>query len=338
MGVYPYEDEPASPAEQAERAVFDVVSGALSAHIPRKDRVGARLTLTLLRDAIRHEPEKLTAVLHEVASLKPDDLAALTELLGETTLAAIIKSANVIASRNKFLLALEHLLFDPDGSTAAGERDHLHRILERELWIFGEGYHMMNSEKGLTQVLRTHLQLSGLSDDAVAPVRRWDGKSGRVDLHLAARAREHDRIRHLIVELKAPGVLIGRRQLDQIEDYANAISSNPLFRGATGQWDLILVGTEIDDLVRKRIFSDETELGKFWGPELEPGEPRVTAYVRRWRDVLDENRRRLDFLASTLQHDPSTAAGLSWMRERYADVLPGDFGTPTDLGEPQRVG
>jgi hypothetical protein len=154
VGVYPYDDDPASEAEQVERAVFDVVSGAVSAHIPKKDRVGARLTLTLLRDAIRREPEKLAAVLREVASLESEDLDTLVELLNETTLAAIIKSANTITSRNKFLLGLEHLLFDPDDSAAVGERDHLHRILEEELWIFGEGYHMMNSEKGFTQVLR----------------------------------------------------------------------------------------------------------------------------------------------------------------------------------------
>jgi hypothetical protein len=92
-------------------------------------------------------------------SLDAEDLDIFTRLLGETTLPAIIKSANTVASRNKFLLALNHLLFDPEDSRAVGERDHLHRILEGELWIFGEGYNMMNSEKGLTQVLHTHLRL-----------------------------------------------------------------------------------------------------------------------------------------------------------------------------------
>ncbi len=336
-GVYPYKDDPASAAERAERAVFDVVSGALSAHIPKKDRASARLTLTLLRDAIRHEPEKLTTVLHEVASLKSDDLDALTDLLGETTLAAIIKSANVVANRSKFLVALEHLLFDPDDSASVGERDHLHRILEGELWIFGEGYNMMNSEKGLTQVLRTHLQLSGLPDSGITPVTRWDGRSGRVDLHLAARAQEHDRIRHLIVELKAPGVVIGRKQLDQVEDYANVLSSDARFHSATAQWDLILVGGDIDDLVKNRIYDDGAELGKFWGRRPAPGAPRVTAYVRSWREVLDENKRRLDFLTSALQHDPSTAEGLVWVRERYADVLPDNLTTPADTDGHQRV-
>jgi len=334
-GVYPYKDAPKSEAEKAERAVFDVVSGALSTHIPKKSKASARLTLALLRDAIRHEPEKLTTVLHEVAALGSEDLDTFTRLLGETTLPAIIKSANIVASRNKFLRALNHLLFDPDDSPTVGERDHLHHILEGELWIFGEGYNMMNSERGLTQVLRTHLKLSGLPERDAKTVRRWDGKTGRVDLHLATQTQEHDRIRHLVVELKAPGITIGRTELDQVEDYANVLTSNPQFASATGQWDLILVGTQLDDVATNRINNDGAELGKFWGPKQPQGGPRVTAYVRRWPDVLDENKRRLDFLTRVLQHNPSTAEGLGWVRENYGDVLPKEMTMEDAQGEPR---
>jgi len=61
-----------------------------------------------------------------------------------------------VTSRNRFLSDLEHLLFDPHDSNEVGERDYLHRLLEHELWIFGEVYHLMNTERGLTDMLRTH--------------------------------------------------------------------------------------------------------------------------------------------------------------------------------------
>jgi hypothetical protein len=321
-GVYPYEDDPANEPEQAERFVFDVVSGALAPHISKGNRAGARLTLTLLRDAIRHDPDRLATILHEVVALSEEDRDTLTQLLNETTLSAIIKSANLIASRGKFLAGLEHILFDPADSPAVGERDHLHRILERELWIFGEAYHMMSSERGLTELLRTHLRLEGLPLKGALPVTRWDGKSGRVDLHLAARYQEHDRVRHLVVELKAPGITVGRKELDQVEDYANAILSNPQFSSSTAHWDLILVATSFDDVVQNRIRDDDFELGRFWEPARKPGQPRVTAYVRRWRDIIDENRRRLDYVTSTLQHDPTLSEGLGYVRAKYADLLP----------------
>lgn len=329
-GVYPYQGEPATEPEQAERAVFDVVSGALAPHISKRNKAGARLTLALLRDAIRHDPDKLTAIMHEVVALSEADRDTLTQLLSETTLSAIIKSANLIASRHKFLAGLEHLLFDPDDSPAVGERDHLHRILERELWIFGEAYHLMSSERGLTELLRTHLRLQGLPAKDALPVIRWDGKKGRVDLHLAARYQEHDRVRHLIVELKAPDVNVGRKELDQVEDYGNAILSGPQFSSSTAQWDLILVATSIDEIAQNRILGDDFELGRFWAPIPKPGQPRVTAHVRRWRDIIDENRRRLDFVTSALQHDPTISEGLDFVREKYADLLPRYFAEAAD--------
>ena len=185
-----------------------MVSGALSPHIPTKT-TDARLALALLRDAVQSDPEKLTTIIHEVAEFNESARDTLTRLLSETTLPAIIKAANLVTSRNKFLGALEHLLFGPVDSGKVGERDHLHRLLERELWVFGEGYHLMKSESGLTQVLRTHLKLEGLPVKGIQPVKRWDGRSGRVDLHLAVKMQEFDRTRHLVIELKAPDLGAG---------------------------------------------------------------------------------------------------------------------------------
>lgn len=107
------------------------------------------------------------------------------------------------------------------------------------------------------------------------------------------------------------------------------------FSSATAQWDLILIGTQLDDVATNRIHNEGFELGKFWGPKPAPGGPRVTAFVRRWRDVLDENKRRLDFLTRVLQHNPSTAEGLGWVRENYADVLPENIKAGGEASESQ---
>lgn len=328
-GVYPYKGEPANETERAERAMFDVVSGTLVPHIS-KTKKQAQLTLELLRDAIRHDPGKLTTILHEVVALNEADRDTLTKLLSETTLSAIIRSANVVASRHKFLVALEHLLFDPDDSGKVGERDHLHKMLEHELWVFGESYHLMSTERSLTELLRNHLKLNGLPTKDVDTVRRWDGKTGRTDLHLAAKNKEHNQIRHLVVELKAPDITASRKELDQVEDYANAILSTSAFTGDRISWDLILVVTDYDDLVRRRIKGDDFELGLFFEPQKEQGRPLVRAYVRRWRDMLDENKRRLEFMTNALEHDPSITEGLQYVRSEYKDLLPKELRAVTE--------
>lgn len=319
--IYPYKGEPKTDVERAERAVFDVVSGTLVPHIP-KTKAQAQLTLELLKDAIHHDPGKLTTILHEVVALSDADRDALARLLAETTLSAVIRAADLVAGRHKFLAALDHLLFDPLDSGQVGERDHLHRMLEHELWIFGEAYHLMSSERSLTDLLRTHLKLEGLPARDVDTVRRWDGRTGRTDLHLAVRSKEHDRIRHLIVELKAPGITASRKELDQIEDYADAILSTPAFASDKTTWEIILVVTDYNDMVKRRLKKREDGLGLFHAPEPEPDRPLVRGYVRRWRDVINENRQRLDFMTSALQHDPSIAEGIAYVREQYRDLLP----------------
>ena len=327
--VYPYEGEPTTETEKAERAVFDVVSGALSPQISSK-KSDARLALTLLRGALQRDPEELTTIIHEVAALNEVDRSTLTGLLSETTLPAIIKAANLVTSRNKFLFGLEHLLFDPNDSDKVGERDHLHRLLERELWIFGEAYHLMNSERGLTEMLRTHLKLEGLPTKGIEPVKRWDGKSGRVDLHLAVKMQEFDRARHLVVELKAPDITLGRKELLQVEDYANTVLENKAFATNKADWDFVLVGTDYDGVVENRFTEDTKSLGQVLAPPEKTGRPRVRVYVRRWRDILDENRRRLAFMTSSLEHDPTIEEGLAHIREQYADLVPPDLAIDTE--------
>lgn len=319
-GVYPYKGEAKTGAKKAERAVFDVVSSAIVPQIS-KGKSGAQVVLSLVRDALRTDPENLGVLLSEYVALSEVDRKALTRLLTETTLTSINRSANLVTGRNKFLAGLEHLIFDPDDSPDAGERDHLHKR-ERKLWICGEEYYLMNSERGLTEMLRTHLKLEGLPTAGVEPVKRWDGKSGRADLHLAAKFQEHDRIRLLVVELKAPTITAGRKERDQVEGYANVVASNAAFASDKAIYDFVLVVTDFDDVVNNSIKSENRELGLLFVAEKKAGHPLVRTYVRRWRDIIDENRRRLEFVTSSLEHDPSLPEGLAFLREQYSDLLP----------------
>jgi hypothetical protein len=55
----------------------------------------------------------------------------------------------------------------------------------------------------------------------------------------------------------------------------------------------------------------------------------VRAYVRRWRDVIDENKRRLEFMTNALEHDPSITEGLQYVRSEYEDLLPEELRAAT---------
>jgi hypothetical protein len=136
-----------------------------------------------------------------------------------------------------------------------------------------------------------------------------------------------------VVELKAPGIVASRKEVDQVEDYAHAVLSNPAFTGEGANWDFVLIVTDYDDLVRGRIHDEDRGKGRFLAPEKKPDRPLVRAYVRRWRDVIDENRRRLEFMTSALEHDPSITEGLEYVRREHRDLLPASL-LERELTEP----
>lgn len=320
QGIYPYEGEPADEAERIERTLFDLVSGTISGQVAR-ERLEAGLTLRLLKNVLNTQPGELISILNEIISLTPSERSSLTELLATTPLSNLVKAGSLVKARQHFLTALDHLIYDPTDSRFVGERRNLHPMLEQELWLFGEEYMLMSSERGLTEMLRNHLRLSGLPAVVGESVKTWDGKTGRTDLHLAAVRREHDRNRHLIVELKAPSVEITHTEVGQVRRYGDVLFEDARFHSGSSSWDLILVGGKISNSVRRDILDPAT--GMFWRYEGDTShEPKVAAFVRSWRDVIDENLRRLSFFTAAMEQDPSLSESIAALRERYAELLP----------------
>ena len=126
-------------------------------------------------------------------------------MLQKTRLSSIISCAKIVANRLDFLLGLESLLFDKKTKEVLLERDQLHKILEKESWLFDEDFALASSESRLEDVLAKHLSILGNREDAIDEVKLPDGKHGRIDLMLSKviqpRSGEFD---YLIVELKRP--------------------------------------------------------------------------------------------------------------------------------------
>lgn len=327
--IYPFKGAPKTETERVERVLFDVVSGTLSDHIST-DESAARLTLTLLQNALKHEPGHLLSILHEIVNLEQGDRARLAELIESVSMSGIVKAAAGISDRSRLLVALDHIIYDPHDSRLFNERDNLHKILEGELWIFGEQYNYMRSERGLTEALRTHLRLSGLHvPSRLQPVRQPDGRSGRLDLHLAVKSEEHERKRHLVIELKDPNLELDRTHLDQVKDYANTILDEPRFADSNSQWDFILVGRSIDRAARREVQAGHEGSGLFLDPPRESSDdPHVRCYVRTWRSVIDDNTARLKFYRDALEDDPSVEDSLAYLRKVHAAALPDRFTGP----------
>lgn len=320
--VYPYQGEPSSEEEKVERATFDVVATSIRRHIP-KDKYKRRLTLGLLKDSLQQRPGDVSALLDEYVGLSAEERDQLDRLLTRTGLSRVIQASSDVTNRLEFLRALELMVFDPETSKLVGERAHLHRILESELWVFGEQYNFMVSERGLTAALDRHLELLGDVRTDKSPVKRLDDTVGRLDLLLSVAATEHDRNRHLVVELKAPKVVATLTELNQIKSYAKAVAQDVRFASSTTEWNFWLVTGEIDDDVRQEANQKNRERGLVFEPDL-PDAPgaKVRVWVRDWGQIIDEAKHRLDYFQKSLQHDPSLDDAKEYLQRNHGDVIP----------------
>ncbi|MEV5407821.1 ATP-binding protein [Thermopolyspora sp. NPDC052614] len=306
--IYPYSGEPEDAAAAVERRMFDEVATTIARRLPKQSQ---RTTLRLLKEIIAHDPSGLYPVLDELFRLPQAEQEELKRLLQRTTLAEVIKATGQVTARLDFIAALKLLVFDPENRKRLKERQELHKILERETWVFGDAYALMVSDQSLDIVLRRHLRALGREPDGddADPVRREDGRQGIVDLMLGRALRGSSGREHLVVELKAPKVRIGLAEVGQIKSYAQAVVSDPQFRDARVRWDFWVVSTEMDDVVRR----DAT------APNRPPGciaewEGGVRIWARTWSEIIDDCEDRLHFYRERLNHDPATEHALDYLR------------------------
>ncbi|CAN5391693.1 ATP-binding protein [soil metagenome] len=334
--VYPFQGEPVSSVERAERQVFDIVASQVQQLAPDLgggSHKGQALHLRMLRNALERGPEELQTILREVLDLPVKKQKELAALLQETTLSAIITAARVVGDRLKFLDALEAIVFDPEKKARLKERTQLHKILAENTWIFGEEYNLWVSDKGLRKVLEKHRDKLDPSIDIENPVAVYGQKTAIVDLMFSRSARRHrtNDIENLVVELKAPKIVIGSDEIVQTKKYQQAVVGDERFSTVQGlRWHFIVVSNAYDAYAQNEINS---------GPDpdrrLIARTGTTTVAIKTWGEIIEENRARLQFFQEHLQHSADDSQALKYLQERHAALLEGVL-EPQPSGEADR--
>jgi hypothetical protein len=322
--VYPFEGEPTTPVERAERQVFDIVAVNMQEFTPDLAAAAPKaraLHLRMLRHAIERGPDDLQMILKEVLDLPQRKQKELAALLQETTLSAIITAATTVADRLKFVAGLESIVFDPETKGRLKERSQLHKILAENTWVFGEEHHLWASDKDLTRVLEKHRKF--LAPDVVIddPVKGVGKKRGIVDLMLSRASRRHRAhdIEHLIVELKAPRVKIGAEEITQAKRYAMAVSKDERFHTVKGvRWHFWIVSNSYDEFARTDIEGGPDPLR-----QLIHRKDNISVGIKTWGELIEENRARLQFFQEHLQYSADESAAIRHLQERHSRYLEG---------------
>lgn len=322
--IYPFKGEPATPVEKAERQVFDIVAVNVQEFTPELAAATPKaraLHLRMLRHAIERGPDDLQMILREVLDLPERKQKELAALLQETTLSAIITAAKTVADRLKFIAALESIVFDLETKGRLKERSQLHKILAENTWVLGEEYNLWASDKDLKRVLEKHRAV--LDPDIVIddPVKVIGKKRGIVDLMLSRATRRHraNDIEHLVVELKAPKVVIGADEITQAKRYAMAVSKDERFHTVKGvRWHFWIVSNSYDEFARADI-----EGGPDPARQLIHRKDNISVGIKTWGELIEENRARLQFFQEHLEHSADESAAIRYLQERHSKYLEG---------------
>ena len=323
--VYPYRGVPQSPVETAERQVFDVLALSLETYLPGFRKATPKekeFSLRLLRKSVENGPEEVVTIMREVMDLPAEQQAELNRLLQKTTLSAVIKAAKVVADRQDFLKGLQILLFEADVKDKLLERKQLHKILERETWIFGEEYNLTNSDQNLDKVLAKHLELLGPRQNAppVAPGPvAIDGQTrGIIDLMLSrkvAKTNPSER-EHLIVELKRPTQKIDSDVLNQVKKYAMAVADDERFIDTGTQWTFWALSNEVSPNVKKEVSQTNRAYGIAYQND------NITVWVKPWSQVIEDCLSRLAFYEKELQYKANDSSALEYLTKVHEKHLP----------------
>ena len=302
-GAYPYEGDPKDEVERRERDVFDIATYAVSSYsreFKKADTSLRKMTLTLLREAIRHNPDALSHILRAVVNLPKNRQDEFSNLLHKTELGNIISASSLIADRVTVLQVLSSMVFNPAHRSTIKERGELDSLVRDNTWLFGERFHITLPEAGLTRVMERVTEELG-SSRPVRRVRKLDGTAGRIDCFLGRSVPHPDQNRRefMVLELKRPALTIGRVELDQLEDYVNALHVQPDFSHTDTYWHFYLVTGDYDHSIVGRITQKDRPVGLF----LEKENYRV--WVKTWSEIIRECESRLQFIQEKLRIEVS---------------------------------
>jgi hypothetical protein len=319
--IYPYiEKNDLSSVELAERQVFDILAVNVQSYLPsfdESDSKAKKFTFQLLAQAIKENPDSLQSIISEVLGLKKEEQDELAELLRKTTLSSIISSAKIVADRLNFLVALEGLVFSESSKKQLLERDQLHKILEKESWLFDENFSLAGSEQGLDEVLQKHLEFLGKREDDPDPVLLPDGKTGRVDLFfhkaIQPRAGEYD---YLVVELKRPSRKIDADVITQIKKYAYAVAADERFQGVNIRWKFLAVSNDFDGFAKNEAQQHERPRG------LIATKDNTTVWIKTWAEVINDARARLNFVNKYLLYEADRDTAKAYLKKTHEKFIP----------------
>lgn len=273
-----------------------------------------KIVYLLLRKAI--ENGDLAYLFSDVLNLSKEGQNKLMELLHQTSMEEIVRFSSEVADKEQFLNFLYELTYGKDIAKHILERKQLHKIVAKNLWIFGEEYlgtPVLWSDKNLgnnlDQLHRDYLDYKPSSkENNLIDVK---GKIRSItDLFFYNEKKlGNGRDEVMIVELKAPKCAIHQKELNQVDLYGFEIASRSEFPKHDVTYKILLISSKITDFAKSQINANKlNQRVPFLYKTINDNNADIQIYVMEWSDLIKRNNMQLSYLNNSLQ-------------VRYKDVL-----------------
>ncbi|GAB4053589.1 ATP-binding protein [Spirosoma litoris] len=251
-------------------------------------------------------------IFNKILKLDNQTVDRFHSLLQKTDLETVIQFSNNVAIKNQFLKFLHNIVFGTVGDVLR-ERCQLHKIVEQNLWLFGENY----SE---TPVLWSDKQIGGILDEIrdkclnyepseadeniIEDLPERSGLNDITDLFFYNdKVLDSGKREFMVVELKAPKCKLSQKELNQINRYAFTIEKHAALSGENVVYKLILVSTDLTEYAKSELDSRRAAYPNhpfMYDLKTKSGK-RIEVYVMTWGEIIESNKRRLNYLANGLQ-------------------------------------
>ena len=165
-------------------------------------------------------------IIDEIVQLSPKQRKEFASVLKRTHLENIIATIRFIEDRYRVIEVLKSIVFDY--ARYANERDHVQKIVEQHYWLFGEQHHLVTADKRMQKALEEYLYLLYGDQAPNAVLTPDEDELRRMDIFACAARNTEDANgsaiqENLVVELKAPKIVLTKTVLRQIEDYMDYV-------------------------------------------------------------------------------------------------------------------
>jgi len=251
---------------------------------------------------------------NEILKLSDDSREKFKDLLTETELDDVVQFSSSVAKRTSFLNFLYDLCYG-DISKWLKERKQLHKIVAKQLWLFGEEYQESTKlwsdtslEHNLEELHKKYFAYTPSEEDENLIADCKDRDHDITDLFFYNKKKTGaGRSEVMIVELKAPSCAIADKEILQIERYRKDIIDSAAYPKEKVTYKIILISSKFSDSARIKMQSSQT-----WG---NPDDPflyssfdkdgyDIRLYVMEWSELIEHNRKKLSYLTESLNVKP----------------------------------